>query len=62
MLKLTDISEVHNASIIRVIIIIITLMMEAVCTLETSINLNVITWHYIPEDSKLQYDMKSLKS
>jgi hypothetical protein len=62
MLKLTDVSEVHNASIIRVIIIIITLMMEAVCTLETSINLNVITWRYIPEDSKLQNDMKSLKS
>jgi hypothetical protein len=29
------------------------LMMEAVRTSETSVNFNVITWHYIPEDSKL---------
>jgi hypothetical protein len=30
-----------------------TLMMEAVCTSEMSVHLNVITWLYIPEDSKL---------
>jgi hypothetical protein len=48
-LKLTDVSEVHTASIIRAI----ALMMEAVRISETSINLNVNTLHYIPEDSKL---------
>jgi hypothetical protein len=29
------------------------LMMEAVSTSETSVNFNVTTRHYIPEDSKL---------
>jgi hypothetical protein len=29
-------------------------MMEAVRTSETSVNFNVTTWRYIPEDSKLQ--------
>jgi hypothetical protein len=33
--------------------LIIALMTEAVCTSETSINFNVITWRYIPEDSQL---------
>jgi hypothetical protein len=28
-------------------------MMEAVRTSEMSVNFNVTTWHYIPEDSKL---------
>jgi hypothetical protein len=45
MLKLTDISEVRTASI--------ALMMEAVRTSETSVNFNVTTRRYIPEDSKL---------
>jgi hypothetical protein len=42
-LKLTDVSEVHTAA----------LMMEAVLTSETSVNFNVTTQHYIPEDSKV---------
>jgi hypothetical protein len=33
--------------------LIIALMMEAVLTSETSVNFNVATWRYIPEDSKL---------
>jgi hypothetical protein len=41
--------EVHIASIIRVI----TLVMEAVRTSETLVHFNMTTWHYIPEDSKL---------
>jgi hypothetical protein len=32
----------------------IALMMEAVCTSETSFNFNITTQCYIPEDSKLQ--------
>jgi hypothetical protein len=28
-------------------------MMKAVRTYNTSVNINVTTWHYIPEDSKL---------
>jgi hypothetical protein len=44
---LTDVSEVHTTSIIA-------LMMEAVRTSEMSVNFNVTTWGYIPEDSKLQ--------
>jgi hypothetical protein len=47
---LTDVSEVHTASIIRAVI---ALMMEAVLTSETSVNLNVSTLRYIIEDSKL---------
>jgi hypothetical protein len=37
----------------RVASIIIALIMEAVHTSETSVNFNVTTWCYIPEDSKL---------
>jgi hypothetical protein len=44
-LKLIDVSEVRTASIIRA-------MMD-VRTSETSVNFNLITWRYIPEDSKL---------
>jgi hypothetical protein len=33
--------------------LVIALMMEAVRTSETSVNFNVTTWRYIPEDSKL---------
>jgi hypothetical protein len=33
----------------------IALMMEAVCTSETSVNFNVTTRLYIPKDSKLQF-------
>jgi histidine ammonia-lyase len=46
-LKLTDVSEVHTASIITA------LTMEAVRTSEMSVNFNVTTLRYIPEDSKL---------
>jgi hypothetical protein len=53
---MTDVSEVHTASIIRA------MMMEAARTSETSVNLNVTTRRYIPEDSQLQntllYNMK----
>jgi hypothetical protein len=49
-LKWTDVSEVPAASIIMAII---TVMMEAVCTSETSVHFNVSTRRYIPEDSKL---------
>jgi hypothetical protein len=45
-MKLTQVSEVRNASVIA-------LMMEAVQTSETSVNFNVITRRYIPEDSEL---------
>jgi hypothetical protein len=43
---LTDVSEVRTASIIA-------LMMEAVRTSETSVNIYLTTRHYIPEDSEL---------
>jgi hypothetical protein len=43
---LTNVSMVHTASIIA-------LMMEAVRTSETSVSINLTTWQYIPEDSKL---------
>jgi hypothetical protein len=45
----TDVSEVSTASIIR----LITLMMAAVRTSETSVNFYLTTWQYSPEDSKL---------
>jgi hypothetical protein len=45
-LKFTDVSEVWTASIMRA-------MMEAVRTTETTVNFNVTTRRYIPEDSKL---------
>jgi hypothetical protein len=32
----------------------VALMMEAVRTSETSVNCNMTTWRYVPEDSKLQ--------
>jgi hypothetical protein len=41
---LTDVSEVYIASMIRA------LMMEAICTSETSVNIYLSTWQYIPED------------
>jgi hypothetical protein len=44
---MTDVSEVRTASTIKAMI------MEAVCTSETSVNFNVTTRCYIPEDSKL---------
>jgi hypothetical protein len=43
---LTDVSEMRTASIIRA-------MMKAVRISETSVNINLITRRYIPEDSKL---------
>jgi hypothetical protein len=39
-------SEVRAASIIRA-------MMEAACTSETSVDICLTTWQYIPEDSEL---------
>jgi hypothetical protein len=55
MLKLTDVSEVCTASIIRAI--------EAVRASETSVNFNVATRRYITEDSELytrrREDLKS---
>jgi hypothetical protein len=42
---------------------LIALMMEAVHTSETSVNINLTTWHYIPEDSKLHtHRCEKLKS
>jgi hypothetical protein len=61
-LKLTDVSEVCTASIIGAMNklyhtfshgLFVALIMEAVCTSETSVNLNANTWCYIPENSKL---------
>jgi hypothetical protein len=52
MLNLIDVSEVCTVSII---IIIIALMMEAVRTFETSVNFNMTTRRYIPENPKLQF-------
>jgi hypothetical protein len=49
---LTDVSEVRAAPIIA-------LMMEAVHTSETSVNIYLATWQYIPEDSKLHTVFKS---
>jgi hypothetical protein len=43
----TDVPEVYAASII------IALMMEAARTSETSVNIQLRTWRYIPEDSEL---------
>jgi hypothetical protein len=43
----TGVSEVRAASII------IALMMEAACTSETSVDIQLRTWQYIPEDSEL---------
>jgi hypothetical protein len=50
----TDVSEVRAASII-------TLLMEAARTSETSVDIQLRTWQYIPEDSELQKltDIKS---
>jgi hypothetical protein len=42
---LTDVSEVHTASIIRAV-------MKALRTSETSVNICLATQQYIPEDSK----------
>jgi hypothetical protein len=53
-LMLTDVSGVRTASIIRVMNRLITLMMEAVRTSETSAYFNECTGCFVPEDSKLQ--------
>jgi hypothetical protein len=56
MLKWTNVSEVHTASIITAMI------MEAVHNPETLVYFNVTTWH-IPEDSKLHtHHRENLKS
>jgi hypothetical protein len=49
---MTDVSEARTVSIIREMMV---LMMEAVCTCETSVNIYLIARQYIPEDSKLHY-------
>jgi hypothetical protein len=53
--KLTEVSEMLYASIIRAIIVLpmIALMMEAGSTSETSINFHQTTRRNIPEDSHL---------
>jgi hypothetical protein len=60
----TDVTEVRNASIIRAMND--SLMVEAVCTSETSVNFNVTTRRYNAEDSKLltrrRENLKSHKS
>jgi hypothetical protein len=48
---LTVVSEVRTASIMRAMIV--SLKMEAVRTSETSVNIYLTTWQYIPEDSEL---------
>jgi hypothetical protein len=50
----TDVSEVRPASIIRAMIIMIALMMEAARTSETFVDIQLRTRQYIPEDSELQ--------
>jgi hypothetical protein len=52
----TDVAEVCAASIIRVMRAI-ALMMEAVHTSETSVDIQLRTWQYIPEDSELLTDI-----
>jgi hypothetical protein len=51
---LTDVSVARTAYIIRA-------MMEAVRTSETSVNFNVTTRRYIPEESKLHFNFVYLK-
>jgi hypothetical protein len=40
--------------------ITIALMMEAECTSETSVNINLTTWRHIPEDCTFQIRSHSL--
>jgi hypothetical protein len=52
-----DVSEVRVASIINA------LMMEAARTSETSVDIQLRTWQYIPEDSELHTSRRqNLKS
>jgi hypothetical protein len=46
----TDVSEVCAAFIIRA-------MMEAACTSETLVDIQLRSWQYIPEDSELHLKM-----
>jgi hypothetical protein len=56
----TDVSDVCAASIIRAII---ALMMEAAHTSETTVDIQIRTWQYIPEDSELHtHRRENLKS
>jgi hypothetical protein len=50
-LKWTDVSEVRTTSIIRAMIIALT--MKAVHASETSVHFNLTSGRYIPEDSNL---------
>jgi phage-related protein len=52
---LTDVSDGLIASIIRAIIKVISLMMEAVKPSETTVNIYQTTKCYIPEDCHLQF-------
>jgi hypothetical protein len=56
LVKLTDVSEVFTDSIIRTIR---ALIMETVCTSETSVNFYETTRHNIPED---YYHLQSVAS
>jgi hypothetical protein len=47
-----DVSEVRAVSIIRAMTLI-ALMMKAARTFETPVDIQLRTWHYIPEDSEL---------
>jgi hypothetical protein len=49
----TDVSEVRAASIIRAMNAFIVLLMEAECTFETSVDVQLTARQYIPEDSEL---------
>jgi hypothetical protein len=55
-MKLTVFWAVVPCSLVSIIRVIIALMMEAVSTSETLVNLYQTTWHNIPEDSHLKDD------
>jgi hypothetical protein len=52
---ITDVSEVRAASNIRAMSGLLALMIEAARTSETSVDICLTTWQYIPEDSELQF-------
>jgi hypothetical protein len=53
---LTDVSEVRTSSIIRAI----AKMMTEIRTSDTSVNFNVAARRYIPEESKLSIDVRTV--
>jgi hypothetical protein len=50
----------RTASIIRAVNLI-ALVMEAVRISETTVNFNVTTWRYIPENSKIKFSSLYLR-